>query len=100
MKRYMLMGTALLIVFACGFVVGKEPWNHEEKPVIPYIKILETTYEDMMEWDPGILGEGLELSQGTTTYHHLSDGTILEVIYTNDGYVNFYKICNEDRYRN
>ena len=96
MKRYILMGMVLLIVFVCGFVVGEEPWNHEEKPVIPYIKILKTTYEDMMEWDPSVLRQEVEPSQGTVTYHRLSDGTTMQVIYSYDDLVEYYWIYNED----
>ena len=96
MKRYVLIGIAILIVFVCGFAVGKEPWNHEEKPVIPYIRILETTYEDMMEWDPGVLGQEVEPSQGTVTYHRLSDGTTMRVQYTYDDLVECYWVYNKD----
>ena len=95
MKRYILIGIAILVVFACGFMVGKKPWNHEEKPVIPYIKIQETTYDDIMDWDPGVLGEGLELAHGIATYHRLSDGTTMQVIYSYDYLVEYYWIYNE-----
>ena len=79
MKRYILTVIAILVGFACGFVVGWKPWIHEEEREIPNIKIGETTCDEMIAWDPEAFT--IYLGQGPSSLHTLSDGTVLAVTY-------------------